>query len=88
MTNVWRTFLAVNPAPQNGPRQVRFHDDGVGSQANTILRVIGGACGYGISRSLRYLYSSLITTYNPGDRIYLFGFSRGAYTVRVLAQMI
>ena len=50
--------------------------------------MIGGAFGLGISRNLRDLYTSLIYAYEPGDQIYLFGFSRGAYTVRVLANMI
>ena len=87
-SNVWRTYLAVDPTPDGGPLQVRIHDDGVGTQDFIVFKLIGGAFGWGISRNLRRLYTELILTWNPGDKIYLFGFSRGAYTVRVLAQMI
>src|SRR5918993_271152 len=80
-TNVWRLFLAVDQdlaPPDQGRRQVAFHDDGVGSESFKILRFIGGAFGWGISRNLCELYEFLIQTYDPGDDIYLFGFSRGA----------
>lgn len=87
-SNVWRTYLAVEPSPEGGPPQVRIHDDGVGTHDFIAFKLIGGAFGWGISRNLRRLYTELILTWNPGDKIFLFGFSRGAYTVRVLAQMI
>jgi uncharacterized protein (DUF2235 family) len=87
-SNVWRIYLAVDPRPQDGPRQIRVHDDGVGSEDFAVLRIIGGALGVGVSRNIRELYAALITSYRCGDRIYLFGFSRGAYTVRILANLI
>jgi uncharacterized protein (DUF2235 family) len=90
-TNVWRLFLALdqNPFPENGMRkQVAFHDDGVGTESFKYLRAIGGAFGWGISKNLEQLYAFLVQHYNPGDDIYLLGFSRGAFTVRVLADMI
>ena len=49
---------------------------------------LAGATGYGLSRNVKQLYQELVRIYEPGDRIYLFGFSRGAFTVRTLAGLI
>jgi uncharacterized protein (DUF2235 family) len=96
-TNVWKLYEAVdltghrweqNGAGQGGVEQIAFYDDGVGSQDNKILKIVGGAFGYGLQRNILDLYKSLCRAYSPGDRIYIFGFSRGAYTARVLAGMI
>ncbi len=86
-SNVWRTYLAVEENSSE-VRQVRIHENGVGTSDFAPLKIIGGAFGWGISRNLRQLYAALINVHQAGDHIYLFGFSRGAYTVRVLAQMI
>lgn len=83
-TNVWRTYLAVDD-----DNQIKLHDDGVGSGGSIrIHKIIGGAFGYGISRNIEQLLEALINIYEPGAKIYLFGFSRGAFTVRVLADLI
>lgn len=95
-TNVWRLFEAVDqsPYPPRGQRrQIAFHDDGVGTEKLKYVRALTGAFGYGISRNLRQLYAFLIQNYEEyengqHDDIYLFGFSRGAFTVRVLANMV
>jgi len=49
------------------------------------LGVLGLATGYGLDATALNAYRFLVNTYEGGDRIYLFGFSRGAYTIRVLA---
>ena len=82
-TNVWRTYKAVEPE-----NQVKFHDNGVGSEGIRLIQIVGGAFGYGISQNLRDLLAFVIQSYQPGAKIYLFGFSRGAFTVRVLADII
>ncbi len=92
-SNVWRTYSAIDETENENPiatvvRQVRIHEDGVGTHDFAPLKLIGGAFGFGISRNLRQLYAALINVHEQGDHIYLFGFSRGAYTVRILAQMI
>ncbi|MCK4410036.1 MAG: DUF2235 domain-containing protein [Candidatus Eisenbacteria sp.] len=82
-------------------QQISFYDDGVGSQEWKPMKLLGGAFGYGLSRNVRQLYAELVRTYNPrphldqperpgneDDQIFLFGFSRGAFTVRTLAGMI
>ena len=68
--------------------QIAFYDDGVGSQAFLPFKVIGGAFGWGIKYNVIELYKALCRTYEDGDRIYLFGYSRGAFTVRMLAGLI
>jgi uncharacterized protein (DUF2235 family) len=51
-------------------------------------RLLGLGFGYGTERNIKRLYSELAKHYEPGDRVYLFGFSRGAFTVRSLAGLI
>ena len=91
-TNVFKLYEAVD---SNGPRdgrsiahQVAIYDDGVGSGALKTVRILGGAFGWGLKRNVKQLYTELIRVYKPGDQIYLFGFSRGAFTVRTLAGLI
>lgn len=92
-TNVWAVFNAVWRHPDaNGElpdrTQVTFYDDGVGTQNFFAFKLLGGAFGWGYSRNIRDLYRALVSAYEPGDSVYLFGFSRGAYTVRCLAGLI
>lgn len=93
-TNVWRLFTSVDKqsykaTPQNPPCEQRaFYDDGVGTDRLKLLKLLGGAFGFGLSRNLKQLYATLAANFEPGDHIYLFGFSRGAFTVRTLAGLI
>ncbi|WP_419939869.1 phospholipase effector Tle1 domain-containing protein [Candidatus Palauibacter sp.] len=89
-TNVFKLYEALDHTgrPGSGEEQIAFYDDGVGTQKLRLLRILGGAFGLGLARNVRQLYTSLARVYEPGDRIYLFGFSRGAFTVRTLADMI
>src|SRR5512138_2215327 len=91
-TNVFKIFEAVdiyghwtNPALRP---QVAIYDDGVGTESFKPLRLLSGAFGWGLGRNIRQLYTELVRVYEPGDSIYLFGFSRGAFTVRSLAGFI
>ena len=91
-TNVWAIYNAIDinghETDPGIPRQIAFHDDGVGTESWKPLKVAGGAFGLGLSRNIRQLYSMVAKNFNDGDRIYLFGFSRGAFTVRSLAGLI
>ncbi len=89
-TNVFRLYNTIDlRSHERGlPAQMAFYDDGVGTEDFKPLRLLGGALGWGLSRNIRELYAFLVKNYVPGDRIYLFGFSRGAFTVRSLAGMI
>ena len=86
-TNVWRIFNAVD-RHNSGIKQITHYDDGVGTDSLLWLKLLGGAFGWGLSRNIRSAYAFLAMNYEPGDQIFLFGFSRGAYTVRSLAGMI
>lgn len=86
-TNVWRLYNMLDI--HNARHKVRtFYDDGIGTNSNILSKVMGLAFGYGLSRNVCDLYTFLVKNYLPGDRIFLFGFSRGAYTIRVLADLV
>jgi hypothetical protein len=84
-TNVWRLYQAID---QTQPDQIAFYTDGVGTETFKPLRALGGAFGIGLARNVKELYQFLCRNYVLGDRIYLFGFSRGAFTMRILAGLI
>jgi uncharacterized protein (DUF2235 family) len=83
-TNVYRLYKALIVASD----QVTFYDDGVGADATGLDRVLDGAFGQGILQKIQDGYTKIAHVYEPGDSIFLFGFSRGAYTARSLAGMI
>ena len=90
-TNVRRVYQAVDladPKDPQEPRQFAFYDNGVGSSSFKPLAALGGALGVGLARNVRDLYAFACRTYQPGDRMYAFGFSRGAFTIRVLVGLI
>jgi len=61
---------------------------GVGCSDNLIVKMLGGVAGAGVISRIVRGYTFISRHYQPGDQIYLIGFSRGAYTVRALADMI
>lgn len=83
--NVWRVYQALELTEGD---QIACYDDGVGTSTFKPLAAIGGAVGYGLKRNVRDLYMFLCRHYRPGDRIYGFGFSRGAFTIRLLMGMV
>jgi uncharacterized protein (DUF2235 family) len=85
-TNVWRLYQALDLSIQG--RQVARYDDGVGSSHYRILAMLGGVFGWGLKRNVLDLYTFICRNHQPGDQIYAFGFSRGAFTVRVLLKFI
>lgn len=102
-TNVWKLFTnlegELDPATAliakeqekvaNGPMpQVAKYLHGVGDSANPIHKILGGAFGAGVIARIVRGYTYISRHYEDGDRIYLVGFSRGAYTVRALAGLI
>jgi len=68
--------------------QVAMYHDGVGTESIKWAALLAGATGWGLSRNVKQLYGELARVYAPGDKIFLFGFSRGAFTVRTLAGLI
>lgn len=68
--------------------QLRYYHPGVGTEGSRIGKVLGGALGLGLDQNIQSGYHWLCRHYSPGDRIFLFGFSRGAYTARSLSGFI
>jgi uncharacterized protein (DUF2235 family) len=86
-TNVAKIAASIKPRASDGTLQVVFYSDGVGT--NGLLdRIIGGGTGYGLDLHIKDAYRFLCLNYEPGDEIYLFGFSRGSYTTRSLVGLI
>jgi uncharacterized protein (DUF2235 family) len=86
-TNVWRIFQSLDLRSND---QAAKYDDGVGTSSLLPLAILGGAFGYGLKRNILDAYKFICRNYDHanGSKIYLFGFSRGAFTVRVLAALI
>ena len=85
-TNVWRVYEALDLDDPN--EQVACYDDGVGTSSFKPLALLGGAFGVGLKKNVLRLYRFLCEHYDEGDRIYAFGFSRGAFTIRVLIGLV
>ncbi|MBV8673667.1 MAG: DUF2235 domain-containing protein [Acidobacteriaceae bacterium] len=84
-TNVFRLFTATLQIPG---QQHAAYDTGVGTGGNPIDKLLGGGLGAGLVTKIKDGYTQIAHVYDPGDDIFLFGFSRGAYTARSLAGMI
>lgn len=84
-TNVLKVARAVRPEATNRTEQVVYYLVGIGGDSDGIDKWTDGAFGNGMERNVRSLYRFLVFNYMPDDEIYLFGFSRGAFTVRTLA---
>jgi uncharacterized protein (DUF2235 family) len=84
-TNVAKMALAVAERDGDVPQLVLYHR-GVGTGRSD--RVSGGAFGWGLSRNVRDCYRFVIANYEPGDQLFFFGFSRGAYTARSTVGLI
>lgn len=97
ISNVLKLYRTLRKNETTSPRQIVFYDAGVGTLSlpdplirfkQDFIAVLGLAIGYGLDEHVLSAYRFLIDTYREGDRIFLFGFSRGAHTVRVLAALI
>jgi len=84
-TNVLKIARAIKPIAKDGIFQEVFYDWGVGSDYGAFS---GGVTGKGVQKNIVDAYRYIVQNYNPGDELYLFGFSRGAYTIRALSGLI
>src|SRR4051812_8188786 len=84
-SNVWRIFESLDLRNND---QVAFYDDGVGTSSFKPLAILGGVFGYGLKRNALDIYKFLCGNYQPGDQIFGFGFSRGAFTMRVVMGLV
>jgi uncharacterized protein (DUF2235 family) len=83
-TNVFGLFNGITISSG----QIAFYDPGVGSDGTPLEQLNGGAFGEGIFQKIKDGYMKIAHVYNQDDEIFIFGFSRGAYTARSLAGMI
>jgi Uncharacterized alpha/beta hydrolase domain (DUF2235) len=96
-TNIYKLYRACRVGP-DPTEQVAFYDPGLGSPADgsqikvqwarSIYNLVSKATGLGITANIIDCYAALIRLYRHGDRVFLIGFSRGAYTVRSLAGVM
>jgi uncharacterized protein (DUF2235 family) len=101
LSNVYKLYRAARPwpdSPISPAQQVAYYDPGLGSaeigglfweQPIALVRkLLSSATGMGFSRNVIDCYEQILRFYEPGDRIFLFGFSRGAYTVRAVGGVM
>src|SRR5580765_2075137 len=97
ISNVLKLYRCLRKTERTEPRQLVFYDPGVGTLSRPapwrelwqdFKAIWGLATGYGLDDNVLAAYAFLVHNWREGDQIYLFGFSRGAYTVRVLAGLI
>jgi uncharacterized protein (DUF2235 family) len=93
-TNVVKLYSILT---QDARTQVSYYHPGLGTMepagalttfARKVTKGLGMAFGYGLAHDLRDAYVFLMRNYQPGDRVFLFGFSRGAYTARAVASLL
>ncbi|KAG8626227.1 hypothetical protein KVT40_005172 [Elsinoe batatas] len=87
-SNVTRIGRAIKPQSEYGIKQVVYYSHGVGSHGGLVDRLYGGITGEGLAEMVREEYGFICNNYQRGDEIFLFGFSRGAFTARAIAGLI
>ena len=100
-TNIYKLYRASKCGPDsaiNPEEQFAFYDPGIGTipphrwflgaAFSRFYNLICQATGLGLTGNIKDCYTAILKVYEPGDRIFLFGFSRGAYTVRCLAAVL
>jgi uncharacterized protein (DUF2235 family) len=93
-TNVVKLYYTLEC---DGPDQITFYHPGLGTMepagalttsTRKITRLLGSAVGYGLSNDIRDAYTFLINNFRDDDKLFLFGFSRGAYTARAVCSLL
>lgn len=100
LSNVYKLYRACRSdptSPIDPAEQIAFYDPGLGTDDDvhgflrawrTLQKLLGSVAGRGIATNIIDCYEFIINHWQPGDRIYIFGFSRGAYTARCVAQVL
>jgi uncharacterized protein (DUF2235 family) len=93
-SNILLLFRMLDREPS---KQITYYDPGVGTMGDPsfktfigrgINKALGGAFGRGLMKNMIQAYTFLMENYDDGDKVFIFGFSRGAYTARALAAFI
>lgn len=101
LSNIYKLYRATRISPDSPidpAKQIAFYDPGLGSDDvpspgllqlwPLVRKYLSSAIGTGLTRNVADCYEHILRVYEPGDRIFLFGFSRGAYTARSVAGVI
>jgi uncharacterized protein (DUF2235 family) len=101
LSNVYKLYRAARVGPDNAidpARQIAFYDAGLGTENDEgeipfrtvqwFRRLWSAATGSGLSRNIADCYEAVVKHYEEGDRVFLFGFSRGAFTVRCVGGVM
>jgi uncharacterized protein (DUF2235 family) len=102
VSNIYKLFRATRCGPDSDidpSKQLTFYDPGLGSQPESgvfgaerayrwLHNLVSQATGLGITMNIVDCYAAILQMWQPGDRVFLFGFSRGAYTVRCVAAVL
>jgi len=101
ISNIYKLYRATRCGPEssvNPAEQVAFYNPGIGTLApgtgsigsvsRRMYNLVSQALGLGLTGNIIDCYAAIVRMWRPGDRIFLFGFSRGAYTIRCLAATI
>ena len=93
-TNVVKLYYALEHDPS---QQVTYYHPGLGTMepagalttfTRKLTKLLGMALGYGLSNDIRDVYTFLMERFERGDKLFMFGFNRGAYTVRAVASLL
>ena len=87
-TNVEKMYKTICSSGPDGIKQCKIYDEGVGTGYTETDKISGGLTGHGLDKHIQDMYTFISLNYEPGDHIFLFGFSRGAYTARSIAGFI
>lgn len=87
-SNVTRIARAIQSISSDGIPQVVYYHEGVGASGGIADRIYGGVTANGLAEIIREGYTYIANNYYPGDEVFIFGFSRGAFTARSIAGLI
>lgn len=93
LSNIYKMYRAMRPGNQTGidpAEQIAYYDPGLGSGelGGRVRNILAAAFGTGISENIVDCYEAILRHYEDGDRVFIFGFSRGAYTARCVANVM
>jgi uncharacterized protein (DUF2235 family) len=88
LTNVCKLHQIIAPTDANGVRQISNYVEGIVSADGESLQFVKGGIGVGVDDRIRKAYEALVKDYEPGDEVFLVGFSRGAFEARSLGGLI
>lgn len=87
-TNVVRLYYSLDKKDAQGNEQLAYYHPGVGTSPSLLDKALGGGVGAGLDKNIKSAYRWVCDHHQDGDRLFLFGFSRGAYTVRSLGGFL